>query len=289
MAYSVPIVPPESREDCVYLCSAAEEASRFEDMVEYMRRVTTFEQELHIDERNLFSVAYKELVGLRRKSLRHLTDMGAALAPATEREQQLLDAMRARIRGELIALCEEALLTIQENLLPRSVHAESTVFYHKMTADYLRYLAEFSAGGERRAYGDRAAEAYGRASALAEKLGATHPVRLGLALNLSVFHFEIRSDVREAFEVAVHALDEAKEHFDEMEQAHAKDSMVVMQLLQDNIHLWSAAANDPQDDAEQHHAVSAMETTDGKNGIHAGVETPRVAASQLQAEPLVAV
>lgn len=289
MAYTEPIVLPESREDCVYLCSAAEEASRFEDMVEYMRRVTTFEQELHIDERNLFSVAYKELVGLRRKSLRHLTDMGAPLAPSTDRERALLDGVRARVRKELIALCEEALQTIRENLLPRSVNAESTVFYHKMTADYLRYLAEFSAGDERRQYGDRAAAAYDAASALAAQLGATHPVRLGLALNLSVFHFEIRSDVRAAFDVAVRALDEAKQHFDEMEHAHAKDAMVVMQLLQDNIHLWSAAANDGQDGSEQYHAVAATETTDGKNGIHAEVETPRVSATPLQAEPLVAI
>ncbi|KZV79826.1 14-3-3 protein, partial [Exidia glandulosa HHB12029] len=210
-------------------------------MVALMRHVVTFEQELTVDERNLFSVAYKELVGLRRKSLRRLGDLATELLPSSEHERALLLAMQKDVRDELVALCNEALDTIERALLPRSILSESTVFYHKMTADYLRYLAEFSGADERRGYADRASEAYARARELAQShgLSATNPVRLGLALNLSVFEFEIRSDVREAFEVAAEALAEARENVEEMLEAHRKDATLIMQLLRDNLQLWS--------------------------------------------------
>lgn len=120
----------------------------------------------------------------------------------------------------------------------------------RRTADYLRYLAEFSGAEERTAYAERASTAYERARELAGALGATHPVRLGLSLNLSVFEFEIRSDVRGAFEVAALALRDAVDEKADMLDAHRKDAMLIMQLLKDNLQLWSGAVQNAQSDYE---------------------------------------
>jgi len=60
-----------------------------------------------------------------------------------------------------------------------------------MKGDYFRYLGEFMQGDERKKVIDNAQDSYKRATEEAEKLKTTHPIRLGLALNFSVFYYEI--------------------------------------------------------------------------------------------------
>jgi len=66
---------PESREDSVYLAKLAEQAERYEEMVENMKRVASSDQELTVEERNLLSVAYKKVIGARRASWRIVSSL----------------------------------------------------------------------------------------------------------------------------------------------------------------------------------------------------------------------
>ena len=91
-------------------------------------------------------------------------------------------------------------------LIAKASSAESKVFYLKMKGDYYRYLAEVAAGDERTAVVDNSQKAYQAAFDVAKEqmqvggciqllivtlLQPTHPIRLGLALNFSVFFYEI--------------------------------------------------------------------------------------------------
>ena len=60
-----------------------------------------------------------------------------------------------------------------------------------MKGDYYRYLGEFKQQEEKKKVIDYAQDSYKKASDEAEKLKSTHPIRLGLALNYSVFYYEI--------------------------------------------------------------------------------------------------
>ena len=107
--------------------------------------------------------------------------------------------------------------------------------------DYNRYLAEFTTEKDREDVVTASEKAYKEADTHAEPLAPTNPVRLGLALNYSVFHYEIRNNPAEACKLAKCAFDEAVQHLDEIEDATYKDSTLIMQLLRDNLTLWTTS------------------------------------------------
>lgn len=68
---------------------------------------------------------------------------------------------------------------------------------------------------------------------------STHPIRLGLALNQSVYYYEIENDPMKACRLAKDAFDDAIASIDQIEEEHYKDSTTIMQLLRDNLALWT--------------------------------------------------
>lgn len=118
-----------------------------------------------------------------------------------------------------------------------------------MTGDYYRYFAEFEPD---QGHADKAKENYEAAMELAtsspDLLPPTHPIRLGLALNFSVCYFEILQQPDKACELAKTAFDDAIAKLDTLDEASYKDSTLIMQLLRDNLTLWTQDSQDNQED-----------------------------------------
>ena len=105
----------------------------------------------------------------------------------------------------------------------------------------MRYLAEFAVEERRKEVSAAANEAYMAASTVAsEQLSPTHPIRLGLALNYSVFFYEILNSPEKACNLAKTAFDEALREIDSVTEETYNDSTLIMQLLRDNLSLWTA-------------------------------------------------
>jgi len=122
-------------------------------------------------------------------------------------------------------------------------------FYHKMKADYYRYKAEFTSGASREEAAQSSLQAYQKALEIAEaKLPTTNPIRLGLALNFSVFYYEIINEPQKACDLAKRAFDDAIAKLDDLTEDSYKDSTVIMQLLRDNLTLWTSSDNNDSDD-----------------------------------------
>ena len=66
-------------------------------------------------------------------------------------------------------------------------------------------------------------------------MASTHPIRLGLALNFSVFYYEIENRPDEACKLAKAAFDNAIAELDSLKEDSYKDSTLIMQLLRDNL------------------------------------------------------
>ncbi|CAO2592923.1 14-3-3 protein theta [Lemmus lemmus] len=147
-----------------------------------MKAVTEQGAELSNEERNLLSVAYKNVVGGRRSAWRVISN-----------------------------------------------RRQSKVFYLKMKGDYFRYLAEVACGDDRKQTIDNSQGAYQEAFDISKKeMQPTHPIRLGLALNFSVFYY------------AKTAFDEAIAELDTLNEDSYKDSTLIMQLPRDNLTLWTS-------------------------------------------------
>merc|ERR1711941_210114 len=124
--------------------------------------------------------------------------------------------------------------------IPKATEDESKVFYHKMKADYYRYIAEYNEGDKKKTAAENARQAYEEATTASAKLAVAHPIRLGLALNYSVFQYEVLSNPDEACKMARSAFEDAIAELDNVAEDSYKDATLIMQLLRDNLTLWTS-------------------------------------------------
>jgi len=117
----------------------------------------------------------------------------------------------------------------------------NAVLCYNRQGDYHRYLAEFATGDTRKGAAEQSLVAYKAATDVAiSELAPTHPIRLGLALNFSVFYYEILNAPERACQLAKQAFDEAISELDTLSEESYKDSTLIMQLLRDNLTLWTS-------------------------------------------------
>merc|ERR1712107_603285 len=146
-----------------------------------------------------------------------------------------------KVEAELQKICDTILGLLDQSLISKASTGESKVFYQKMKADYYRYIAEFKDGDAKNAAAENARQAYEEAQKVAEKdLAVTHPIRLGLALNFSVFQYEVLQKPDEACKMARTAFEDAIAELDNVAEDSYKDSTLIMQLLRDNLTLWTS-------------------------------------------------
>ncbi|KAJ8574345.1 hypothetical protein K7X08_026150 [Anisodus acutangulus] len=225
-------------------------------MVESMKKVAKLDAELTVEERNLLSVGYKNVIGARRASWRIMSSIQQKEeSKGNENNVKLIKGYRQKVEEELSKICHDILEIIDKHLIPSSGTGEATVFYYKMKGDYYRYLAEFKTDQEKKEASEQSLKGYEAsylkkaATATANSdLPSTHPIRLGLALNYSVFYYEIMNSPERACRLAKQAFDEAIAELDTLSEESYKDSTLIMQLLRDNLTLWTSDL--PEDGAE---------------------------------------
>ncbi|PIO37950.1 hypothetical protein AB205_0100260, partial [Aquarana catesbeiana] len=192
------------KSDLVQKAKLAEQAERYDDMAAAMKAVTEQGGELSNEERNLLSVAYKNVVGARRSSWRVISSIEQK-TEGNEKKQQMAKEYREKIEAELTEICTDVLDKLSFHLI-----VNVTV--------------------------DNSQKAYQEAFEISKReMQPTHPIRLGLALNFSVFYYEILNSQEKACSLAKTAFDEAIAELDTLNEESYKDSTLIMQLLRDNL------------------------------------------------------
>ena len=242
-----------SRDELIYMAKITEQTERFDDMLGYMKSVLDTNENLSVEERNLLSVAYKNSVGSRRTAWRVISTIETKEEAKDSKNLPLLREYKSKIEQELHSICEEIINLLDSKLIPSvKDNRKSEVFYLKMKGDYYRYIAEFASGDKHKKAADNAFDAYSKANQLAnDHLVTTDPIRLGLALNFSVFYYEVRNDPKQACQLAKQAFDDAIAEIEKIEEEDYKDSTTIMQLIRDNLTLWTTELEQGEDAGDQ--------------------------------------
>ncbi|KAM3697568.1 hypothetical protein ACB098_06G123100 [Castanea mollissima] len=138
-----------SRCNLVYTAKLAEQAKRYNEVIDAMKKVAKLDLELTTKERNLLSIGHKNVLNSRRASMRMLSLI-------EQKEEAKGNEYRVK---HISAICNDIMTVIDEHLLPSTSELESTVFYKKK-GDRYRYLAEFRIVDEKKEVADKSMKSY---------------------------------------------------------------------------------------------------------------------------------
>ena len=191
---------------------------------------------LDVTERNLLSVAYKNVVGYKRASWRTVS---SEIEDTKEDEhKKYLETYQEVIAKEIETKCLELIDLLNTYLIPNENETEASMYYIKMVADYYRYLSEIRPNNYE--YRQHSLKYYEKSMENVYDLAVTHPTRLGLLLSYSVQYYEILNEPEKAIEIAQKAFDAALAKLQEIPDSQYKDSTLIMQLMRDNVALWTS-------------------------------------------------
>ena len=217
------------------MARVAEQSERFQDMVDFLKPVIKEKgSSLSNDERNLLSVAFKNLISSQRSGIRTISAIEQN--KKYEKYAGALAEYKTKIENILFKNCEDIIQIIKTDILQQASESEAKAFFLKMIGDYCRYIAENAKDGLLEQVKQNALKAYNQANQIA--LPPCNPIKLGLALNFSVFHYEVMKNHKAACELADQALQDALDKIDELEEDDFRDAKSIIELLKENLTLW---------------------------------------------------
>lgn len=112
------------RADFVHKAKLAEQAERYDDMVACMKDVTKEGKELSNEERNLLSVAYKNVVGTRRLAWRVISNIESN-SEESDKKPEVVKNYREKVEGELRDICTDVLVsnTVWQSMAKKTGYA----------------------------------------------------------------------------------------------------------------------------------------------------------------------
>ena len=233
-----------STSDLIYMVEICKEAEHYEDMKFYINRVIDslylLNMGLDIDQRNLFSIAYKNLAGELRSSCRVLKN----LEDKYENLQQkiLQKSYRVNIENSQDRLCDEILGLLEVKLLPMAVQKDdykTSLFYWKIISDFSRYICEYSEGDkltqtkEKQESSDKNIK-----KILDERFDFFDPIRLGMILSTATFNYEVNGQHKTSIKQLEEFLDIAIPKLEELSDENYQDATNILKIMKDNLEKW---------------------------------------------------
>merc|ERR1712127_316556 len=226
-----------SLEESIFMARVAEQAERFDDMVSYLKDVVQKKNEdFTTEERNLLSVGFKNQIGSKRTAIRTISAIEQN--PKYSKFNDGLLAYKKKIEQELYNQCIAIVDIVKDSCMAKATTDETKAFFYKMIGDYYRYVAECASGDQLDTVKNGALENYQLANKSSESLNPCNPIRLGLALNFSVFHYEVMNNHKQACELGEQALSDALEKIDDVDEETFRDAKSIIELLKENLSLW---------------------------------------------------
>jgi 14-3-3 protein epsilon len=235
-----------TREEYIILAKLYENTEKFPLMVESIIAFVALNPVLSQEERALLNTGFKNIIAKQRIAWREL----ATRERQEEKNKKVFEyilELRREVEQEILNNSDKVLAVLDKYLIANSNSNETKAYYLKMKADFLRYKAEVTVDSEYEKNHKLSEAAYAEGYKLAETLPISNPIRLGLALNYSVLHYEVKLNKEEAMKIAKQAYDEAMKIIDDLDKNKSKDTILIIQLLKENLGLWN---NDNEEETE---------------------------------------
>lgn len=230
-------------EEKIFMARVAEQCERYDDMVEFLRPILREKGgDFSVEERNLLSVGFKNLIGGKRTAIRTITAIEQN--PKYGKFNTALSHYKRKIEGELQKNCQDIIDMIKSDAMKTAGDIEGKAFFLKMVGDYYRYMAESAQGDVLENAKKGALANYKEAETAGKDLPACNPIKLGLALNFSVFYYEVMTDSKQACQLAENALQDAMNKIDEVDEETFRDAKSIIELLKENLTLWKEEEGD---------------------------------------------
>ena len=239
------------REEYVYLSKLYEKAERYPDMIKSIQKMIAISPVLSKEECDILSTGYKNMITDKRNSWRILNSLERREKKKKSHIVNHIKEIKTHIENEIREICIELQNLIDKYLLPNVNDHENEVCFHKLKADYYRYICEFAEGKEKEENLKNAEEFYKKAfNNSVKNLPVNNCTRVGLALNYAIFLYEIKGDKKTAFDMAKKSFDESMKFADDLEKPKCRDTLFIIQLLKENLIFWSSEMNEEEDSKE---------------------------------------
>ncbi|KAG2299522.1 hypothetical protein Bca52824_035994 [Brassica carinata] len=223
-----------SRKQNIYLAKLADDAEQYNDMVEFMDKVAKTAAELTPEERNLLSIAYKNLIAGRRASLKRIRSIEKKETKKGNTDNvSFIKDHRVKIETEINNICDRIFNLIDSHLLPNASTDDSKVFYLKMKGDYHRYLSDSKTGPARVQAAKDTLEIYKSAKVIALNLPSLTYRDWGLLLTC------LFSTMRPSCQLRLRAYDAAITELHAVREESFEDTVLIMHLIRDRVTLWT--------------------------------------------------
>ena len=229
-------------DDYVFLMKMFQRTERYPEMVKAINKYVEQNPVLNEEERKLLCDGYKNIISDKRNGLRLLSNLSKKEEEEGKQinHKKQINIIREKIESELLSIFEEVHSILDKYLIPNAQNTETKVFYMKIKADYYRYHCEFAENDAFEEAKDNAERIYKEAYDLALKdISIYNSIRLGLALNYSVFEYEIMDNKNDAYNIAQKAYDEVMKVVDDLEKDRTSENLLLIQLLKENLNLWN--------------------------------------------------
>ncbi|OMJ80790.1 hypothetical protein SteCoe_18898 [Stentor coeruleus] len=226
--------------DLLFLTKISEQSDRYNDMLTFIKAyIRKTSHDLSKEEQMLFSGAFYYISNLHKHSIRVLKFQEIKEEQQNNISKKILsEKYREKIEIEFLSLCKDLLIILEENLLPRATNSESRGFYLNLRGIYYSKMFDSTT------YSKNAIEKINVERVFNEDwdkikndLSPAHPLRLGYAVKIMEFYFEIMLNTKKSCEIAKNAADEAICDIENLSQENRRDSEIIIKLLKENIEL----------------------------------------------------
>jgi len=237
-----------SREELIFLSKLYTKAELYKEVINFIKEFIKLNPKIEKEECDIISTGFKNMISDKRASWFTLNSMEHKEKKKKRNTVKEIKEIKNHIENEIRETCKELQDLIDKELLPKNEEDEVLVFLYKLKADYFRYICEFAEGNEYQDNLIKAEEYYKKAYEIADKkLPIINCNRVSVALNYSIFLYETKKDKKSGFDIAQNTFKESMKFIDDLEKPKYRDTLLIIQLLKENIIFWNSEMGDEEE------------------------------------------